>query len=76
MHDRATDSIWLNGQSLGTFTGKATLINGVGDFAILGRGSNNTFYSGDVSELIVYARALEPAERQKVEQYLMTKYHL
>lgn len=76
MHSGATDSMWLNGQSIASYTGKVQSINGVGDTALLGQGINNTFYAGDISELIIYARALTASERAAVEQYLMNKYHL
>jgi Concanavalin A-like lectin/glucanases superfamily len=76
MHSGTTDSMWFNGQNVATYTGALQSINGVGNIAFLGQGSNNTFYPGDVSEVIVYKRALSTSERQAVEQYLMNKYHL
>jgi hypothetical protein len=75
MHSGTTDSMWLNGQSVASYPGKLQSINNVGNTAFLGH-SNNTFYPGDVSELIVYSRALSTSERQAIEQYLMKKYHL
>jgi len=76
MHSGTTDSMWLNGQSVASYPGKQQSINGVGTSALLGQGMNNTFYAGDVSELIVYSRSLTASERQAIEQYLMNKYHL
>jgi hypothetical protein len=76
MHSGTTDSMWFNGQSVVSHTGTLQSINGVGSIAFLGQGINNTFYAGDVSELIIYERGLSTSERQTVEQYLMNKYHL
>jgi hypothetical protein len=76
MHSGPTDSMWLNGQITASYTGKVQAINGVGNAALLGQGINNTFYAGDISEVIVYGRGLSTSERQAVEKYLMSKYHL
>jgi hypothetical protein len=76
MHGGPTDYMWFNAQNVGTFTGKSPAISGVGNSALLGVGYDNTYYPGDVSEAIVYSRALTTSERQAVEQYLMRKYHL
>ena len=76
MHAETTDSMWFNAQSVGSYTGKSASIAGTGASASLGQGSNKTFYPGDVSEVIVYSRSLSSTERQSVETYLMSKYHL
>jgi hypothetical protein len=76
MHAGTTDYMWFNAQSTATFTGKFRAIAGVGNSAVLGLGPDSTFFPGDVSEVIVYGRALSVSERQAVEQYLMAKYHL
>jgi hypothetical protein len=76
MHAGTTDYMWFNSQSVGTFPGKLAAIAGVGNSAVLGLGNTNTFYPGDVSELIVYGRSISTSERQAIEEYLMTKYHL
>jgi hypothetical protein len=76
MHAGTTDSLWFNGQNMASYTGKSASIAGVGASALLGQGVNKLFYPGDVSEIIVYTRSLASGERQAVEQYLMTKYHL
>jgi hypothetical protein len=76
MHSGTTDSMWFNGQSVGSYTGKWQSLAGTGSSVLLGQGLNKSFYPGDVSEVIVYNRALSAAERQVVETYLMTKYHL
>jgi hypothetical protein len=75
LHSGTTDSMFLNGHSVTSINGKSTPISGVGNAALLGQ-NGTTYYPGDVSEVIVYNRALNTAERQTVEQYLMAKYHL
>jgi hypothetical protein len=75
-HNGATDSMFMNGHILSTLTGKSTTIAGIGNTLMIGQGISATYYAGDVSEIIVYGRALSTAERQAVEQYLMVKYHL
>ncbi len=76
IHSGTTDSLWFNSQSVATYAGKVASIGGVTNSALLGQGLNNTFFPGDVSEVIIYNRALSASERQTLEQYLMTKYHL
>jgi hypothetical protein len=76
VHNGTSDSMLLNGQGLGIFPGKQAAINGVTSAALLGSSLNNSFFSGEVSEVIVYNRALTDAERQAVELYLMGKYRL
>jgi hypothetical protein len=76
MHSGTTDSMWFNTQSVASYSGKWQTISGAVSSATLGRGSQDTYYSGEVSEIIIYSRDLTIAERQTVEQYLMTKYHL
>ena len=33
-------------------------------------------WKGDIAEIIIYAKALEPTEREVVERYLARKYHI
>jgi hypothetical protein len=43
----------------------------------VGRGFNdNSFFAGDIAEVLVYTRALNSSERTTVEQYLGSKYNL
>ena len=76
MHAGTTDSMWFNAQSVASYTGKSQTLAGIGTSAFLGQGADGTFYSGDVSELLIYNRSLSASERQQLEQYLMVKYHL
>jgi len=38
--------------------------------------STNVYFSGDISEIPIYNRALQTAERQSIEQYLKPKWNL
>jgi hypothetical protein len=76
MHTATVDSMWINGQNVASFPGKLPTVEGVGNTVMLGVGHSNTFYPGDVSEIIIYDRSLSDTERQLIEQYLMGKYHL
>ncbi len=67
--------LWMNG-----------LANGVADFGVpVDEARNQNFvgrtlyqncptWAGEIAELIFYARALEPSERQSVEAYLEQKW--
>jgi hypothetical protein len=69
-----TDSLYLNGSLVLTESGRLSTISGCQDKATLGRGWNDACFTGMISEVLVYLRALPDAERQAVEQYLMKKY--
>ena len=75
-HNGTSESMWFNGQSIANFSGKQSSLAGIGNVALLGQGYNNSYFTGDVSEVIVYQRALSATERRVVESYLMSKYHL
>ena len=42
--------------------------------AYLGQGYNNTFYVGDIGEVITYNRVLSEQESASVESYLRNKF--
>ena len=75
-HSGSTDSLYFNGKNVVSYSGKMSTIAGVGNTLNIGEGTGTSYFSGDVSEIIVYQRALSAAERALVEKYLMTKYHL
>ena len=57
--------------------GKLATIAGCQSTGNVGRGFNNdTYFAGDIAEVLVYNRALTVAERQAVEAYLNSKYAL
>jgi hypothetical protein len=58
VHKGTSDTMLLNDHSLGVFPNKQASINGVTSAVLLGSSINDSFFSGDVSEVIVYSRAL------------------
>jgi hypothetical protein len=80
-HDGAngTDVLYVNGVAVQTATGRLSALNGIQNNGFLGQGlgstsTTNTYFNGDIVEVLVYSRALSEAERQQVEQYLQQKY--
>jgi hypothetical protein len=75
--DATTDTLYINGALAVSQSGKLGTIAGCQNTGNLGRGyDDDTFYAGDIAEVLVYTRALTAAERQTVEQYLDGKYEL
>ncbi|HTG45669.1 MAG TPA: LamG-like jellyroll fold domain-containing protein, partial [Verrucomicrobiae bacterium] len=71
----STDSLYVNGELAWQESGKLSTITGAQSIGNLGRGyNNNSFFPGQIAEVLVYSRALSDAERQDVESYLETKY--
>lgn len=69
------ESLFVDGNNVLTQTGKLASIANVKSTGNLGRGYNdNTYFGGDVAEVLVYNRALTDSERQAVEAYLRGKY--
>ena len=67
--------LYVNGGLVLSQSGKLATITGVQDTGNLGLGYNNdTYFAGDIAEVLVYNRALSDPERQQVEQYLLDKY--
>jgi hypothetical protein len=80
-HDGAngTNVLYVNGVAVQTATGRLSALNGIQNNGFLGQGlgstsTTNTYFNGDIVEVLVYSRALSEAERQQVEQYLQQKY--
>src|SRR5262249_4532205 len=60
-----TESLWVNGTQVVNAGGKLATIAGCQPTGNLGRGYNNdTFFAGDIAEVLIYNRALTTAERQ------------
>jgi hypothetical protein len=74
IHNNSTDSVYANGKLLGSVSGRQTTLSNMTGEELLGQGSQNSFFTGEISELLVYDRALTDAERQTVERYLLAKY--
>ena len=63
--------MYANGKLLWTVSGRLTTLSNMTGEQLLGQGSQNSFFTGEISELLVYDRALTDAERQTVERYLL-----
>ena len=73
--DGTTDALYVNGALVLSQGGKLATIAGCQNTGNVGRGFNdNTYFAGDIAEVLVYNRALTVAERQAVEAYLNNKY--
>jgi hypothetical protein len=72
--DSTVDSLYVNGSLVVSQSGKLATTAGIQNTGNLGLGYNNTFFNGDIAEVLVYQRALTDAERQTVEAYLRSKY--
>ena len=74
--DGQTDSLYVNGTLVQSQSGKLPSISGTLDALSLGLGLGQTYFAGDIAEIIIYRGALSDAERNQVETYLMAKYVL
>ena len=76
VHSGTTDYLYVNGTLAYSEGGKYQALQGNVNVGALGKGYGNTFFGGDIAEVLVYNRALSDAERQGIETYLMNKYSL
>ena len=72
--DGTTDALYVNGALVLSQGGKLATIAGCQNTGNVGLGFNNTYFAGDIAEVLVYDRALTAGERQAVEAYLNDKY--
>jgi hypothetical protein len=49
-------------------------LNGTSGAGYIGRGLNNTYFNGEISEILVYNRILTADETATVESYLRNKF--
>ncbi len=71
------DSLKYSAQGLGSktlndSTGVTNLV--LNNYIIIGNGSNNNAFYGDISEIIAYTRVLSSSEQDQVQNYLRVKY--
>jgi hypothetical protein len=74
VHDNDTDHIYVNGFRVFSQGGKLPALGGVTGAGTIGAGINNTYFNGEISEILVYNRVLSPQEAARVETYLRNKY--
>ena len=74
VHDGTTDSLWVNGELALQQGGKQAVIQGTSPNALIGSGLLDTYFNGNIGEIIVYDRALTTIEREAVQKYLIGKF--
>jgi large repetitive protein len=74
VHDSSTDSLYVNGLLALRQGDKNSVLNGTTGAGYIGRGLNNTYFNGEISEILVYNRVLSANEAASVESYLRNKF--
>jgi hypothetical protein len=74
VHNGSTDSLYVNGLLALSQGGKNSALNGMTGTGYIGQGVNNTFFNGEISEILVYNRVLSANEAASVESYLRNKF--
>lgn len=74
VHNKETDEIYANGLRVFSQGGKLDALGGVTGAGTIGEGINNTYFNGEISEILVYNRVLSNQEAVRVESYLRNKY--
>jgi hypothetical protein len=74
VHNGATDSLYVDGLLTLHRDGNYAVLNGTSGTGYLGRGLNNTYFHGEISEVLVYNRVLSANENATVESYLRNKF--
>jgi hypothetical protein len=76
VHDGSTDALFVNGRLRDVQKNREVSLAGMSGQGFIGQGYQNTFFTGEISEILVYNRVLNPIEFEKVSSYLMKKYGL
>jgi Concanavalin A-like lectin/glucanases superfamily len=74
VHNGTTDSLYVDGLLTLRQQGKSAIVNGASGAGYIGRGLNNTYFNGEISEILVYDRILTADETATVESYLRNKF--
>jgi hypothetical protein len=74
VHNGSTDSLYVNGLLALSQGNKSSVLNGTTGAGYIGQGINNTFFNGEISEILVYNRVLSANEAASVESYLRNKF--
>jgi hypothetical protein len=74
VRDGNTDSLFTNGVLALQQQGKHPAIAGTTPSATIAAGLLNTFFTGNIGEILIYDRALSGTERETVEHYLISKF--
>jgi hypothetical protein len=73
-HNGDTDSLYVDGQLALSQANKHPALSGMTGNAYLGKGLGDTYFKGEISEVLVYDRILSPQEAASVEFYLRNKF--
>jgi hypothetical protein len=73
-HDGSTDSLYVNGLLALRQRNKNPVLSGTDGTGFIGRGVNGTYFTGEISEILVYDRILSANEAASVESYLRNKF--
>jgi hypothetical protein len=74
VHNGSTDTLYVNGLLALSQGNKSSVLNGTTGAGYIGQGINNTFFNGEISEILVYNRVLSANETASVESYLRNKF--
>ncbi|MGC2404537.1 MAG: LamG-like jellyroll fold domain-containing protein [Acidobacteriaceae bacterium] len=74
VHKGSTDSLYVEGQLVSNKGNKLPVLSGTTGAGFIGRGINNTYFTGEISEILVYDRVLTSREAAAVEYYLRNKF--
>jgi hypothetical protein len=73
-HNEDGDSLFVDGQLAVYQANKHPVLKGMTGKAYLGKGLGNTYFKGELSEVLVYDRVLSQQEAASVEFYLRNKF--
>ena len=74
VHNGSTDSLYVNSLLALRQGNKLPVLGGTTGAGFIGRGVNNTYFKGEISEVLVYNRVLSGDEIAGVESYLRNKF--
>jgi hypothetical protein len=70
----AEQVLFVNGRESLRLNDRRPVIAKCEEIGQIGRGEGDTYFPGEISEILVYTRALGAGDRLAVEQYLLGKY--
>ena len=74
VHNGSTDSLYVNGVLALSQGRKSSVLQGTTGAGYIGRGVNNTYFQGEINEILVYNRVLSADEAASGESYLRNKF--
>jgi Concanavalin A-like lectin/glucanases superfamily len=74
VHNGTADSLYVDGIRVLSQGNKNPTLSGTTSSGYIGRGINNTYFNGEIREILVYDRVLTAGETATVEKYLRNKF--